>query len=126
MINSSCICKYSLSEFKHRITQHTNKEANVNTTSTMQLSRNERSPLGLAVRVETLTLRALTTMNKLTANPTQASRAAVAFAAARPVISLDRPIYRNESIQSERGFCQRHFDCTHSIRGFRPMSLRIT
>lgn len=98
----------------------------MNTTSTMQLSRNERSPLGLAVRVETLTQRALTTMTKLTSDLTQASKAAVAFAAARPVTSLDRPNYRNESIQSERSICQRHFDCTHSIRGFTPLSLRTT
>ena len=88
------------------------KEAIVNTNSTMQHTRNERSAPGLAARGEMLPQSANKVVTRL------------AVAAVRPTGKIIHSIYRNASIE-HGGYCQRQFDCTYRIRGLTPLSPRI-
>ena len=98
----------------------------MNTKSTMQQAQKGRQSLGLTARVDTSTAPTPVPMTKLTADLTQATKAAFAFVNSRPVNIFNHPICRNTSIQRGYSFCQRHIERIRSIRGITPLSPRTT
>jgi len=116
-----------MSESFHRITEQHLKEAIVNTWSNTQLKQNELSTLVLSLLGQlTGTKLTLNSMTNLTGKLKQASKANIAAAIWFPVAQPAHPIYRGESAQFDRSFSLRHSDWTHCIRGFTPLSQRIT
>jgi hypothetical protein len=116
-----------MSESIHRITEQHLKEAIVNTWSNTQLKQNGLSALVLSLLGQRNGTKL--TRNSMT-NPAgkqkQASKANSAVALWFPVAQPAHPIYRGESAHGDRSFSLRHSDWTHCIRGFIPLSQRIT
>lgn len=99
----------------------------MNTWSNTQLKQNGLSALVLALLGQ-LNGTKLTrkSMTKPTDKQKQASKANIAAATWFPVAQPAHPIYPGESAQFDRSFSLRHADWTHCIRGFTPLSQRIT